>query len=215
MKKILFFILINISLGSFANDKEYSDKMASYAAIFEFSPIKGNIESAVQIFNFDTIPHPYQGVRFRLSPNGCIDAIEIKKINENRVELYRRNNRLVLYKDIKGKFKEDIYLLDANCNIIKDLKNNIIYTYENNLINTATKNGEIIKRFKFDNKNQLTDIIFNKFIQPKNDMMKLLTNTDVKCTNFDINKNPLTCSTLSERSNNSRKLIMTSIYNYY
>ncbi|MCT6516365.1 MULTISPECIES: hypothetical protein [Enterobacterales] len=219
MKKILFFILISISLGSFANDKEYSDKMASYAAIFEFSPIKGNIESAVQVFNYDTESLPFQGIRLSLSPNGCIDAIEmIKKTNENnedRVKLYRINNNLVFNKDIKGKFKEEMYLLDSSCNIIKDLKNNINYTYENNLINTVTKNGEIIKRFKFNNKNQLTDIIFNKLIQPKNDMMKLLTNTDVECTDFDINKNPLTCSTLSERSNSSRKLIMTSIYNYY
>lgn len=108
-----------------------------------------------------------------------------------------------------------MYLLDSSCNIIKYLKNNITYTYENNLINTATKNGEIIKRFKFNNKNQLTDIIFNKFIQPKSDMMKLLTNTDVECTDFDINKNPLACSALSDSSNSSRKLIMTSIYNYY
>lgn len=113
MKKILFFILISISLFSFANDKEYSDKMASYAAIFEFSPIKGNIESAIQVFNYDTESLPFQGVRLSLSPNGCIDAIEIikktnenNKCNEDRVKLYRINNNLVFNKDIKGKFKE-------------------------------------------------------------------------------------------------------------
>ncbi|WP_216080958.1 hypothetical protein, partial [Shigella sp. FC1967] len=72
-------------------------------------------------FNYDTESLPFQGIRLSLSPNGCIDAIEmIKKTNENnedRVKLYRINNNLVFNKDIKGKFKEEMYLLDSSCNI--------------------------------------------------------------------------------------------------
>lgn len=230
MKKIFFLILLSTSFlatankNSLQNEKMYTDAMASYAALIGFDPLHGKVRGSLQSIQYvddDVITKTFI---ISFDDTGCIQSVRWRNIwiNEAFGDMKKVGDKLVTF---RGKNKEELYLLDSKCKIIEDLKKNDNYIYKNNLISEVRNNGELLKSFEFNEKNELIKIIeygkpklaqkFNHISDSNKSpitLIHLYMNTElvaeekITCHILDNHKNPLRCSS-TRRINSETKNI--------
>ncbi len=238
MKKLIFFIFLTISFFATAskhsviNEKIYTDLMASYAALLGFDPIYGNVKGNLQSIEYvdDNIITKTFFISF--NPNGCIESVKWRNIwiDDVFVDLKKIKNKLIL---LRGDVKEEFYSIDSDCKIIKNIKDNEDYIYNDNLISEVRSNGELLKGFEFNSKNELIKVVqyknpaFSqtfKYVRNESKLIEVLMvvymndkliKEKITCKKFDIYNNPLRCNSIREVDSENKEIKYIYITNYY
>lgn len=220
------------SSHSAPNEEKYSDAIASYAALIGFEPIHGNVKNSLQFIKSAKDGKVTKKYFVSFSANGCIDSIKWQNIytGDASVSLKKIENKMT---SSHGKTEEEYYDFDSDCKIIKNIKTNEEYIYENNLISEVRKNGEIVKSFKFNSKNELIEITqFTpykylqklEYIKNKNITTGILTsvqmggssaNEEATCFDFDTNRNPSYCDVIRNINSENKNIKYMYKNNYY
>lgn len=213
-------------------EKEYSDAIASYAALIGFEPMHGNVKDSLQFIRYVEDGKVTKEYFVSFGANGCIESMKLQNTyaGEAPVNLKKIKNKMTSF---YGKDEEGYYDLDADCRIVKNIKTSEEYLYENNLISEVRKNGEIVKSFKFNAKNELIEVTQYapyeyvqklEYLKSKNTTTGIVTsvhmggssaNEEATCFDFDANRNPSYCDVARNINSENKNIKYMYKNNYY